>query len=400
MKKGLIARAYIGGTFMAALTAPAIVVAGGFEEALTGGNATLDIRYRYEYVDQSNSLKNAEASTVRSRLGYGTGDFYGVMGYLEFENVTVIGAEDYNSGTNGKTGYSVVADPEGSEVNQAYFAWSALSATQIRYGRQRITLDNQRFIGNVGWRQNEQTFDALDIVNKTLPDTVITYAHLTNADRINGSRAKMGSDLVNIAFSGWSVGSLSAYAYLLDYDKAASQSTQTFGLRFTGGSKVGDGGKILYTAEYAQQSDYGKNPASFNLNYMLAELGGMWSGVTAKLGYETLEGDGTNSVQTPLATLHAFNGWADQFLTTPANGLDDAYISVGGTVAGLNLLGVYHDFSADKGGGDYGTEWDAQVMKKISKIYTLIAKYAAYSAGNAAGKVDTNKLWLVGQVSF
>ena len=262
-----------------------------------------------------------------------------------------------------------------------------------------INLDNQRFIGAVAWRQNEQTFDAVDVVNKSLPDTVITYAHVSNVDRINGGDAGMSSNLLNIGYSGWTAGTVSAYAYLLDYD-AASQSTQTYGVRFTGDTKFGGGVKLLYTAEYAQQSDYGKNTASFDLNYMLAEAGGVWSGVTAKLGYEVLEGDGTSSVQTPLATLHAFNGWADQFLSTPANGLEDVYLSVGGGVAGLKLLAVYHDFSANKGGGDYGKETDLQAVKKFGKLYTLIAKYADYSAGGAAGKVDTTKLWLVGQVAF
>jgi hypothetical protein len=129
-------------------------------------------------------------------------------------------------------------------------------------------------------------------------------------------------------------------------------------------------------------------------------VGGVVSGVTAKLGHEVLVGDGTHSVQTPLATLHAFNGWADQFLTTPATRLEDTYFSAGCAVTGLNLLAVYHDFKANKGAGDFGTELNLQVMKKINKIYSLIAKYASYSAGDAPGKVDTDKLRLVGQASF
>jgi hypothetical protein len=120
----------------------------------------------------------------------------------------------------------------------------------------------------------------------------------------------------------------------------------------------------------------------------------------AACGYELLQGDGTYSVQTPLATLHAFNGWADQFLSTPATGLKDTYLSVGGAVVGVKLMAVYHDFSADKGGGDYGKESDLLVAKKLGKPYSVVVKYAAYSAGGAAGKVDTNKLWLMGEVSF
>lgn len=400
MKAGLaVGVMYLGGVAMTAALTP-MASAATLAEAVTGGKAKLDVRYRYEHVDQNNNLKNADASTVRSRLGYASGKFSGVSAYLEFENTTAVGAEDYNSSTNGKAGYSVVADPELSEVNQAYLSWEGIPATVVKYGRQVINLDDQRFVGAVAWRQNEQTFDALAVVNKSLPDTAVTYAHLGNVNRINGGDADMSSDLLNIAYSGWSAGKVSAYGYLLDYSKAASQSTQTYGVRVTGGTKLGASAKILYSAEYAQQSDYGKNPASFNLNYMLGEVGGLWHGVTAKLGYELLEGDGTNSVQTPLATLHAFNGWADQFLTTPGNGLKDSYLSVLGAVAGVKLMAVYHDFSADKGGADYGTETDLQAAKKFNKLYTLVVKYAAYSAGNMAAKVDTNKLWLMGRVSF
>lgn len=405
MKVGLIVGTYITATTVVGIglmtMMPSVTgAATTFEEAISGGEATLDVRYRYEHVDQNNSLNDADASTVRSRLGYGTGNFLGLTGYLELENVTAVGPEDYNSLVNGKTTYSVVADPTDSQVDQANLAWTAPGNFLVKLGRQVINLDNQRFVGRVDWRQNGQTFDAIRVINKSLSDTIITYAYVSNVDRITATSAKMNSNLLNVSYSGWQIGKLSAYVYLLDYDKTASQSTQTYGLRFSGDSKLGEDLKMLYNVEYAQQSDYAKNPGSFDLNYMLAEAGGVWSGVTAKLGYEVLEGNGTNSVQTPLATLHAFNGWADQFLTTPSNGLQDAYLSVGGVLSGVKLLVVYHDFSANKGGIDYGTESDFQVAMKISKLYTLIAKYAAYSAGDAAGKVDTNKLWLVGQVSF
>lgn len=369
-------------------------------ESLTSGKVSLDVRYRYEHVAQDNALEDANASTVRSRLGYATDPYRGVGAFLEFENVSLVGDENYNSSVNGKTQYATVVDPKGSEVNQAHLSYDGLPATVLKYGRQRLLLDNQRFVGNVGWRQNEQTFDAFSVVNKSLPKTAITYAHLANVNRITGTDVDMSSDLLNVNYSGFAAGTLSAYAYLLDYTTAAAQSTQTYGLRFSGATTLSEEAKLLYTAEYAQQSDYGDNSASFDLNYMFAELGGSLRGVSAKLGYEVLEGDGSNAVQTPLATLHAFNGWADQFLVTPAAGLEDVYLSVGGIAMGVDLLGVYHDYSANQGSGDYGTEWNFQAMKKINKIYAVGAKYAGYRAGDLAGKVDTDKFWLLAQAAF
>ena len=368
--------------------------------AITGGKASADVRYRYEHVTQDNALKDASASTVRSRLGYTTDTYHGVGAMIEFENISLVGEERYNSGSNGQTQYAIVLDHKVTEVNQAFISYDELPETLIKFGRQRITLDNHRFIGNVAWRQNEQTFDALAVVNKSLDKTTLTYVHLSNVNRITGADADMSSDLFNGNYGGWSAGSLSAYAYLLDYHAPASQSTATYGVRFSGGAAVGEALKVLYTAEYASLGDYADNPADYSLDYYLAEIGGSARGITAKLGYEVLEGNGTQSVQTPLASLHAFNGWADQFLVTPAEGIEDGYVSVGGIWMTVDLLAVYHTYSANRGDSDYGSEWNLQATKKINKWYTLSAKYASFSAGDLAGKVDTDKFWLTAQLAF
>jgi hypothetical protein len=61
----------------------------------------------------------------------------------------------------------VVADPEGTEVNQVWVGYEKYD-TNVKFGRQTFTLDNHRFIGNVIWRQNEQTYDAVSLVNNSI----------------------------------------------------------------------------------------------------------------------------------------------------------------------------------------------------------------------------------------
>ena len=373
-------------------------------EALTGGKVGLDLRYRYEHVDQDNQQRNANTSTLRTRLNYATGAFAGVSAFLEFDDVTVIGSERYNNATglpSAKTQYSVVADPDGTEVNQAFLSYTGVPGSLLKLGRQRIIYDNARFIGNVGWRQNEQTYDAFSLVNSSLADTQLSYAYIDKVNRIFGEdspngETEMQSHLLNLGYSGFDAGKLSLYGYFLEYVDAPAASNRTLGARFAGGYPLGSDNRLLYTLEYAKQDDYQDGASSIDADYYLLELGARVSGVTALVGHEVLGVDGS-AFSTPLATAHAFNGWADVFLATPADGLRDTYLKLSGTLAGTGLAAAYHDFSADRGGDDYGTEINLQATRSFGRV-NLLAKYARYSADDFA--TDTSKLWLMAQVAF
>lgn len=162
--------------------APAAYSANSFTEAITGGKVSANLQYRYENVNQDNALKTANASTARLRLGYETAEFMGFGAFVEMEHIT--GNSAYNSTTNGKTQYSIVADPEVTEINQAYISYSGVPQTKLKLGRQVIIYDNHRWIGNVVWRQNWQTYDGYTAVNQTLPDTTISAAYVTNVNRV------------------------------------------------------------------------------------------------------------------------------------------------------------------------------------------------------------------------
>ncbi len=365
-------------------------------KALTEGTGSASLRYRYEVVDQTGITEQAEASTVRTRVGYKTGNLSGLTGYVEFEDVSIVGSERFNSSANGLTQYPVVVDVESTELNQGFLSYNLSEETSVTVGRQRIIFDNARFVGNVGWRQNEQTFDALMIINKSLPATEVKFAYLGAVNNIKAKYVGMKGQLLNVSYSGLSAGKLTGYSYMLDYDNSTAD-TQTLGMRFSGKQKAGDVG-LLYTAEFATQSDYADAPGNVDADYTLLEGGISVAGVTAKVGYELLGGDGTYAFSTPLATGHAFNGWADKFLGTPINGLEDTYVSVATKVAGVKLLGVYHTYSADNGGADYGSEINLLAAKKLSKQYSVGVKYASYDADTVS--VDTDKLWMWAQASF
>ena len=391
-------------------------------EALTVGKVSANIRLRYESVDQTRVgaiSRDASAITLRSRLGYETGAFGHWKLFAEIEDVTAL-RDDYNSTTNGQTRYPVVADPQETELNQLFVSYAGLANTWIKAGRQRIILDNSRFIGNVGFRQNEQTFDALKITNKSLVDTQITYAYLTKAHRIFGDNSRAGnsdmnSHLLNIAYSGFDLGKLTAYGYWLGFDDKSAigpgAGTRTLGVSFDGGKPLNDDFKLLYRVELADQRDYDDGTASNDADYQLGELGIKYKKFTVKVGQETLEGDGTYGFSTQLATGHKFNGWADHFLATPKDGLQDTYVTAIGWLGGVKLLATYHWFESDKGSYDYGEELNLLAVKKINKRFTVGAKYADYdtdknstllarAGGTGPAAIDREKFWLWGEFSY
>ncbi|MDH0141094.1 alginate export family protein [Aquipseudomonas alcaligenes] len=385
----------------------------------TQGKPILDARYRFENVDQNNDLRDANAQTLRTRAGFQSGQWYGLSGLLEVDNVSRVGDDAYNSTRNGQKEYAVVADPDGTEVNQALLRYDHKLGSAV-LGRQRINLDNQRFIGSVAWRQNEQTFDGaltqlkpidgltlsyayLDQVNTMFGPDNGRYDNLTNPANIDGH-----SHLINAQYVFMPQLTATAYSYLLDLDNIAvaptaaegTLSSQTSGLRLNG---VVAG--VSYALEYAQQKDYGDNPLELDSEYYLAELGYTLKGVQLKAGYEVLGGDngsGNRAFQTPLATKHAFQGWADQFLTTPADGIEDAYVGVTAPLLGGTLQAWYHDFSTEQGSDEYGNEIDLSYAHPIPGVKGLVGllKYATYDSDDKARTVDTDKVWLQLQYTY
>lgn len=358
------------------------------KDAISGAKPLINARLRYETVDQANRPLDAKSLTFRIRAGLETAPISNTVVGIEFEWVESINGE-YNSTTNGRTQFPVVADPQDVELNKLYIRNTSLEDTAITFGRQRIVYDDARFIGDVIWRQNQQTYDAIAITNKSVEGLTLNAAYAFRTNRIFGPDSVMSpwdnnNVYLNAAYQ-TPVGKLSAFAYLLDLNDALVLSSKTFGARFIGSQKVNDF-TIKYAASYATQSDYAGNTVDYSADYYALELAGVYAGFSATAGYEVLGSDnGVRGFATPLATAHKFQGFADVFLATPAAGVRDFYVKAGyktKNVGPFSAIGghvAYHDFDADFGGANYGDEIDFVASAKW-KQFTFLVKYGDYNA--------------------
>jgi len=378
----------------------------GLDALISEGRAGMEFRYRFEGVEQDDKPATAEANTLRLRLNLATGIVNGFSGFAEFDHVEALGDPHYDDTRNGLVQYPVVADPQGTDLNQAWVQYAGAKGTLVRVGRQRVAFDNERFISFVGWRQNEQTFDSLRLETKALPGAVINYDYVDRVNRVFGPDTGLppetlssDSHLLNVKLTSLPVGALAFYAYALDFGNAPQLSSDTFGARYDGDYAISEKLKFSWALEYAVQEDAGDNAAEIDASYDLIELRlqAPYGGVTA--GREVLSGESgvftatTNpAFQTPLATPHKFQGWVDKFATTPSAGIEDVYFGLNVQLASWNGQVVWHDFSAEATALGYGSEWDFSVSRKFANRYELLVKYADYAAEDLF--TDTRKFWV------
>lgn len=368
-----------------------------------------DMRLRYEHVDQEGLPDEADALTYRIRAGAELK--WSDWSLLAEGEGTAALVEQYDSGLNGKTQYPIVADPENIELNRLQLQYRGLKKSVFTLGRQRINIEDQRFVGSVGWRQNEQTFDAARIEYGDAKGLQLDVTYSWSARTIWGvdgtgvrQQAISGDNLFALASYPTPAGKLSAFAFLVDQDEADVQSyrlsSQSYGVRLTGSQPLSKTARLTYALSYAHQSDYHRNPNDYSASYWLVDAGLEFGGFKLGAGFEGLgadEGLAFTSFQTPLATLHKFQGWADKFLTTPPNGIHDYYASAGYGwkkplgLDSINAAIVYHRFDSDRLDLHYGNEWDAQLTARKGR-WGATAKVAAYDADEFA--TDTTKFWL------
>lgn len=376
-------------------------------EAVREGEARFDIRYRYEYVDQVGFDKNAHASTVRPRFTWASKPVDRWRFGIETDYVAAVFIEPRNEGlgpsARWNTRHPAVADPEGFDLNQAFVRYDRGGLTTT-LGRQRILIADQRFIGGVGWRQNEQTYDALRMQLAIDEYTSLDYGRIWNVNRIFGPRGSFfqPSDWrgnTHYIRGEWIFGEgqvLSGFGYLFDFlnGNGINNSNRTFGVAYQG-----SWGPVRVAGTLASQSDYGESILEYSADYASIAADVTLETITLRIGYDVLGSDeGRASFRTPSATLHKFQGWADKFLTTPRTGVEDLHVGAEATFGSVTAAITYHVFGANHGGRDHGTEINFVATMPVGKFMSAQFKFAQYQADHFA--TDTTKAWLTITAGF
>lgn len=417
LKRKFITIAYLSMMSPIALSAE-IPVASSFSDAITGGKFSGMLRLRYESVNQSGKSPSADALTLRSLVGYQTKALNGFSVNAQIYGTSPI-IDEYNDAKKGRprlgrTQYPVIADPEDYDFHQLYLQWANDNNT-LKLGRQSLTLDNWRYIGDVRFRQNWAVFNGVSLVNTTLPKTKVTLAHFEQIKQVTTKLVDIKAEIINVNYKLKPTTNLTGYGYFIEWeDNPARQlnSTKTYGVRLDGKQKLQENFSVLYTAEYAKQADY-KKAEKIDNDYYRIGAGFGYGSWFLRLDKEKLSGVDNQSVrpfQTPFGTNHLFQGWADLYLSTPKDGIEDTMLIAGGSLFGAKIKAEYHwiesdnDFATPTGtSNNRGTEFDIGVYYKFkNNIITSIeyAKFKEHDIDTSARKRDTEKLWLTAIYRF
>jgi len=341
------------------------------------------------------SVSPKTASTLRARISITSPEWSGWQLNLAGHANRHLGAEDFNSTANGRSNYPTVADPDDEGLSEAWIGYRRGAHFSARFGRQRLTEDNLRFLGNVGFRQLEQTFDALTMSWQPTAEWRMKLRWLDRAHRIFGPSNPNGL-LAEAALNAW-LGTLerdfgattaALYVHRVGYDDRAA-SHRNFGLRLTG-DLPGDHG-LSWRLAYVRQDGIRQLDGVDAQDYVHARLAHRLDDWHWFAGHERMSGDGHYSFQTPLATLHAHNGWSDQFLSTPADGLVDTYAAAGATLGDWTGLVKVHDFRPERNSYRYGNEYGLMLVRSLPAGLGLEFKAARFAGRDRA---DVTKIWL------
>ncbi|WP_390591448.1 hypothetical protein [Simiduia litorea] len=360
----------------------------------------LGFRPRVAYVEGE---EDARAASLLLRLDVRSHWRDDLSTLLEVDTVALGWEDEFSNGEN-FNGKPVIPDVGGIDLNQALVRYSASNRLQLSIGREAVNLGNERFVGTNSFWQNEQTLDMAGFNVDFASASNVSYRYVANANRISGDAAgkylspsdsnfeqnnglrpaqflgnhNHNTHLLFAEFKEWDYSRLQAYYLNIDIEEASALSNEALGLRYEFKGRLHKLRSLAH-AEYAFQERPETNKGNL-IHYYNIGAGFGYQSSEISLNIETLGEKYGTSFVTPLASLHDFNGWSDQFLITPKGGLRDYSMQYIWRKNPWKIDTRYHKFKADDNSTSYGREFDVDLSMNISGDSTLLLRYADFIA--------------------
>jgi hypothetical protein len=375
----------------------------GIAEALAAGRFSLELRPRYNHIEESNKPEKTEGGTVRILGGWRSAPFQGLRFAIEAIHTDHFGRKEFNDDPAllATSPYPLLPDPRYTGLNRAYVDYSGIDAARIRVGRQVVRIDNQRWVSDNDFRQIPQVFDGVHGVYTGLANTELSASYFWHVRTTSGVLSDLKLTLLHAAWNPAPGHALAAYAYFHDqaYNGAFTgfrdSSYRVAGVRAEG--SVARLGTLLlpYIAEYAQQRPHSGGDARIDADYWRLGAGVGSNAWTVRYDYEVKESNaGLYGVQMPLTDFYAFNGWALHFFNTPRQGLRDQWLTARYSIAGITAYGEAHRFRSDFGNINLGREVDIGLTYAWEERFVVRLQHARYDPGAGTPDPSIRKTWL------
>ena len=373
-------------------------------QALAAGRPTLEFRPRYNRIDETDKPERTEATTYRAVAGWRTAPWNGLRLVAEIIHTDHIGSKQFNDDGSqiASSAYPLLPDPRYTGANQLYAEWAANDVARVTAGRQRVRLNNQRFVSDNDFRQIPQLFDGATLAWRGIANAEIQAAYFSRVRTTSGDQNKLRLTLANAAWNPAPGHALAAYGVFHDqaqngsFTGFADNSYRVLGARAEGAFPAFDAIDIPYVVEYAHQDAYARGNANIDVRYWRAGIGAVSARWTLRYDEESKGSNaGLYGLQTPLTDFYAFNGWTLHFFNTPRQGLRDRWLTARAQLATLSFFGEYHRFRSDFGGLDFGRETDAGVTWPALEGLVVRLQHARYRpAASSPATPSVTKTWL------
>ncbi len=383
-------------------------------------DATIQLRPRYEYRNGFKSLmKPGEKSTSfisqRSRFNLNFKQDKLKL-KLTFQNVR----------TWGDVATTTQSDKNGIALFEAWAQYDFNANWSSRMGRQVLSYDNQRIIGEIDWAQQGQSHDALLFsYHKKDNQLDLGFAFNANSENLIAPTTAYTTNYKSMQYAWYhtKISELNMSLLFLNTGfEYANPSTdlivdykQTYGTYLSYKNTKWDTNLGLY-GQSGKSSDKNVNAfyAGLNLGYALTTK------FKATLGYEFLSGKSQDDTSTSIksfspifGTNHAFNGYMDYFYVgnhQNSVGLQDAFLKLNYTENKWQFNLTPHLFSApntvmdgaNKMDSYLGTELDFSISYALQKDVVASAGYSQMFGSKTLEKLKigdasttNNWIWLM-----